>query len=375
MSFSKSLKGFRILDFTRLIPGPFGTHLLVEMGADVIKIEDMGKGDYLNGLPPEIVSGVSGLFAALNTGKKRLKLNFSSHDGRLIVKKLVKTAHAVVESFRPGAMDVWGIGYQALRKTNPKLVYASMTAFGSKGVDSQQAGHDINFLAASGFLDHFPGGVRSYQFGDFIGGGLWGALKILDALHASKRERKGRFLDLNVTDALVALRRHELFAETAPDLRMITGKLARYQVYHSHDGRAVALGAFEDKFWDAFCVAIKQPAWRGLTLDDTVNRQQITALTKLFSSQCATYWHQFSIEHDICLTVSATKDDLMASERLRAVSFKCGDEKTTVYESSALTKKSQLHLSRPGEDTRSVLKQAGYTAAQIKKFYQDEVVA
>lgn len=266
------LAGLRILDLTRLLPGPAATMHLADFGADVIKVEDTGEGDYLRGFPPQVNNGegtrVNAIFEAVNRGKRSIRIDLKSAAGRDVLLKLVDTADALVEGFRPGVMARLGLGWDVLHARNPKLVVCSLSGYGQNGPLAQAAGHDINYLATSGVLDQIRAqgkpAIPNLQLGDLLGGALSALSTLLVALLGAQRTGIGRYVDVAMTDGLLA---HHFFAHAQLDAgstpiaerSLLTGGAPCYRVYETADGAELSVGALEPKFWQAFCDAIGLP--------------------------------------------------------------------------------------------------------------------
>lgn len=265
----KPLEHLRVLDLTRLLPGGYCTLLLADLGADVLKIEEPGKGDYMRWIPP-MHGDVSAGHLALNRGKRSMTLNLKHPRGPELLARLARDADVLVESFRPGVMDRLGAGYEAVSAVNPRLVWCAITGYGQDGPYRDLAGHDINYIGYGGVLgitgerDGAPvdPGV---QIGDLGGGGLMGAVGILAALAERERTGRGRFVDVSMLDGVVSwLSIHAaayfITGEEPVRGRMrLSGEVACYRVYRCGDGRHVTLGALEPQFWQAFCKAIGAP--------------------------------------------------------------------------------------------------------------------
>lgn len=266
------LAGLRILDLTRLLPGPAATMHLADFGADVIKVEDTGEGDYLRGFPPQVANGegarVNAIFEAVNRGKRSIRIDLKSAAGREVLLKLVDTADALIEGFRPGVMARLGLGWAVLHARNPKLVVCSLSGYGQNGPLAQAAGHDINYLATSGVLDQIRAqgkpAIPNLQLGDLLGGALSALSTLLIALLGAQRTGLGRYVDVAMTDGLLAhhfFPHAELDAGSTPvaEHSLLTGGAPCYRVYETADGGELAVGALELKFWQAFCEAIGLP--------------------------------------------------------------------------------------------------------------------
>lgn len=245
------LAGLRVLDLSRLLPGPFASLYLAQLGAEVIKIEEPGIGDYARESRE--------LFSLANRGKKSVTLDLRQAADVAKFKELVKTADVVLESFRPGVMDRLGCGYEALKAINPKLVYAALTGYGQSGPYRDWAGHDINYLAIAGVLDQVgtaggPPALANVQIADLAGGGLTCVIGILAAVLGAKASGTGTFVDISMTDgsaalqvvALASLREHGRSFGRGGDI--LSGALPNYGVYKCRDGRYLAVGALEPKF-------------------------------------------------------------------------------------------------------------------------------
>jgi crotonobetainyl-CoA:carnitine CoA-transferase CaiB-like acyl-CoA transferase len=264
-----SLNGVRVLDLTRLLPGAFCSLLLADMGADVVKVEEPGSGDYMRWYPP-LLDGQSALFNALNRNKRSLTLNLKAEAGRDLFKQLAARAEVVLEGNRPGVMDRLGVGWDVLRELNPRLVMCSITGYGQTGPWAQRAGHDLNYMAVSGALSlNARRGEAPHplavQVADIGGGGQGAAVAILGALLEVARGGEGRFLDVSMTDGAfswLAVPLAQVLAEGEPiprGMHRLTGRFACYGVYPCADGRFMSVGALEPKFWRALCEALDRP--------------------------------------------------------------------------------------------------------------------
>lgn len=285
---SAPLSGVRVLDLSRLLPGPFCSLILSELGADVVKVEDTGAGDYLRTFPPQR-EGLGGAFYALNRGKRSIAVNLKRPEGRELLLRLLPRYQVVLESFRPGVLERLGLGFETLRAAQPEVILCSITGYGQDGPLAQRAGHDINYLALAGALA--AGGAAQgapalpgIQVADIAGGGLWATIRILAALHSGG----GVHLDVSMTEGVLAFLLPwlgELAFGGAPLRRgegILTGGAACYGVYPTGDGRHLSVGALEPKFFAALAQALGLP---GETLhnpmapaaEQAAVREQITA--------------------------------------------------------------------------------------------------
>ncbi len=267
-----ALAGLKVLDLSRLLPGPYLTLVLADLGADVVKIEEPGLGDYLRHVPPLITGELGAMFVALNRNKRSVVLDLKSPEGVQTFKKLLSRFDVVIESFRPGVLDKLGIGYEALRTVQPRVILLSLSGYGQLGQLARRAGHDLTYLARVGVLGlgGDPRGLPSMpgvQMAD-IGGSLLGAVALLSAVIERERTGVGRHLDVALADAGFAFLQPHLGSrllqgESGHPLRrgeeLLNGGSPTYGLYRTRDGRALALGALEPKFWSAFCQAIGRP--------------------------------------------------------------------------------------------------------------------
>jgi len=261
-----ALSGVRILDLTRLLPGPYCTMMLADLGAEVIKIEEPGRGDYARGYDPRL-NGESAYFLPVNRNKKSLTLNLKKDPGREIFFKLVEKADVVVEGFRPGVMHKLGIGYKDLRKVNAKIILCSISGYGQDGPYAKRAGHDVNFLSIAGILgitgtkDGRPV-IPGIQIADIGAGGLLPAFCIVAALWAREKQGVGQHIDVSMMDGVfswLCTHAEKYYADRQlprPSNEMLSGRYACYNVYATKDGKYLSLGALEPQFWSAFCKAI-----------------------------------------------------------------------------------------------------------------------
>jgi alpha-methylacyl-CoA racemase len=325
------LTGLRVLDLTRLLPGGFCTLLLADLGADVIKVEDTGAGDYLRWTGPSYEgpdpSASAAAFLALNRNKRSIQLDLKSHAGRAHLLALARDADVVLESFRPGVMDRLGVGYERLREENPALVYCAITGYGQDGPQRDRPGHDANYLGLVGVLGltgerDGPPVLAAGQIADLGGGALMAAVGILAALRERDRSGEGQLVDVAMADgalswlAMVAAR---YFAEGAAPRRgalELTGAQVCYRPYRCADGW-VTLAALEPKFWGAFC--------RGVGREDLIEQHLAPAgspaqaeLEAIFARRTRAQWQSFASEHPCCLEPVLELEEALASAQVRA---------------------------------------------------------
>lgn len=324
------LQGIRILDLTRLLPGPIATMLLADMGAEVIKIEDPNHPDYVRDFPPHI-NGVAANYLAWNRSKRSLSLEYLTEKGKKTFFKLVKTADVVIEQFRPGVMEAWGLGYEAVKKHNPTIVYLSITGYGQTGPYAQKAGHDLNYLGYSGILglnvdEHGKPVIPGVQFADLVGGSYMAVSACTTALLSRQLTGRGQYVDVSMLDGVLPLLAYPMTqyqtnptAVKQPFITGLGGGLANYNVYETEDNKWMVLGTLEPKFWNPFCDIIGQPDWKALILPQKAKQADLKGkLTALFKTKTQADWIKIGEQHDICLSPVLNISEVEQNEQVKA---------------------------------------------------------
>jgi alpha-methylacyl-CoA racemase len=310
-----ALAGVRVLDLSRLLPGPFASLALADLGASVDKVEEPG-GDYVRHMPPLVpaqsgaVGDQSAFFLALNRGKRSIALDLKKKSAVTTLLRLVPQYDVLLEQFRPGVLARLGLSNDALLEKNPRLVICSLTGYGQDGPLAKRAGHDVDYLARAGVLGQQgpaagPPQIPGFQLAD-VGGGLWSVVAILAALAKRDRTGRGTVLDVSMTEASMGFSILGVAAELAgkPLSRgdePLTGGLAGYGVYATKDGRAVALGALEPKFWLSFAAAVGLPPDVTGLVPGPHQRELKEKVAAIFASRTRDEWETFGREHDVCL--------------------------------------------------------------------------
>ncbi|TMF74360.1 MAG: CoA transferase [Chloroflexi bacterium] len=319
------LTGIRILDLTRLLPGAYCTLLLADMGADVIKVEEPGAGDYMRWTPP-LAGGQSALFNAINRNKRSMTLNLKADAGRDLLLRLVEGADVLVEGNRPGVMDRLGLGWEVVHARNPRLVMCSITGYGQDGPFASRAGHDLNYMATAGGLGlngerDGPPVPPAVQVADIGGGGLQPAVAILGALVGVQRGGEGRWIDASMTDGAVswlalALATHAGGETVARGHQRLSGRFACYRVYACKDGGYYSVAALEPKFWSALCSALERPDLVDLQYsDDSVVH---VALEEMFASRTRLEWQRRLSALDACCEPVLDIDEVPSHPQIAA---------------------------------------------------------
>jgi crotonobetainyl-CoA:carnitine CoA-transferase CaiB-like acyl-CoA transferase len=376
-----ALHGIRILDLSRLLPGPFLTMVLADLGADVVKIEDPRLGDYMRQFPPA-KGGLSGRYLAVNRGKRSMVIDLKLPAGRDALLRMVAKADVVVESFRPGVMDKLGLGYTALSAANPQIVLCSISGFGQTGPYVQRAGHDLGYIALAGVLAMGgPAGgppmMPGVQIADLAGGSLWGATAILAALVGRHRTGKGAHLDISMTEGALALTSAELGnldcgSHPTRGVETLNGGLACYGIYRTKDDRYLAVGALEPKFWIALNQAIGRPPNVAELIAPPEGQARARAeIAAIFATRTAAEWNAILANHDCCVEVVTELDELPEHplHRAREVFFTIdggpGVGPVRQVRTPLGTPKSPRPPPRQGEHTRDVLAEYGFSEAEI----------
>jgi len=397
MSGALPFDGLKVLDLSRLLPGGFCTLLLADFGADVIKVEDTGMGDYIRWTPPQFEgaepSAAGSLFLSLNRNKRSVRLDLKSEAGRDVFLRLVRDADVLVESFRPGVMDRLGVGYERLRAENPGLVYCAITGYGQTGPYTHRSGHDLNYLGLNGLLSltgdaDGPPVSAAGQIADLGGGALMGAFGILTALRERDRSGEGQFVDVSMFDgalswlAMVAAR--VFAAEDRPRRghEMLAGSLVCYRPYRCADGW-VTLGALEPKFFQAWCEGVGRPDLVGSQFQ-APGSDAHHEIEQVFLSRTRDEWQAFADEHDCCVEPVLEVEEALASELVRAREMVLEFEQPGAGTVRGLGM--PVKLSRTpgavrsggpslGADTADVLRESGFDEDEIAALMESGAVA
>lgn len=317
-----ALEGKLILDFSLLLPGPLATNMLAQMGARVIKIEHPKKMDETRKYPP-FVEEEALMFRMLNSDKESWLIDFEEPENYKKVCAAVAKADVLIEQFRPGVMQRWGLDYNTLKAINPNLIYISLTGFGQTGPLALKAGHDINYLALTGLLDMMRDKegcpvVPEVQIADISGG----SYMLVSACLAALVKGKGQYIDLAIIDGLPSLQHIPLaqyWGGIDPhQIQLLSGGLVNYNVYACKDGAYVALGALETKFWNRFCQFIGKPDWQRQHFGElSVHVFSKEAVEAVFLTKTQQAWIDDTQQQDFCLTPVLTLAQIEHNKQLR----------------------------------------------------------
>lgn len=382
------LSSLRVLDLSRLLPGPFCSLVLSELGADVVKVEDTGLGDYLRHFPP-VRDGLGGAFYAVNRGKRSIAVDLKRPEGRDLLLRLLPSFPVVLESFRPGVMQRLGLDFETLRETRPDVVLCSISGYGQDGPMARRAGHDINYLALSGVLaaGGTAGGpplLPGVQIADIAGGGLWAAIRILAAVHGGG----GVHLDVSMTEGTLSFLLPWLgeLAFGADPLRrgegMLNGGAACYDIYPAADGRHLAVGALEPKFFSALTGALGLPADGSLNNPAAPAGEQAKTRARLgqaLTREARDTWSERLAATDACVEPVLEMEELDGhpQHRARGMFYDIDDPVRGPVRQLRLpggTDPSRTPAPRQGEHTDQVLAEAGLSGDAIAELRRAGVV-
>lgn len=386
-----NLEGVRVLDLTRLLPGPYATQLLADCGADVVKVEDTGAGDYARALPPLTDDGHGEVFDAVNRGKRSVAIDLKTDAGRDAFHALAADADAIIEGFRPGVVDRLGVDYASVRETNPGIVYCSLSGYGGTGPLSDSAGHDINYAGLAGLLDmtresteerpRLPG----YPIAD-MAGGLFTAFAVCGALLSRELgDGTGEYVDVGMADVVLSF--GQAVAPEAlrgddprPGETPLTGGYPWYDVYETADGY-VTLGALEPQFWRAFCETVDREEWIDLHMtEDPAERAALReSLAELFATRSRDEWLETFDGVDATLGGVYTPEEAVEHPQVEARGTVTRDDRGEPRvgfpaSGSRLADDPGGPLPEQGEHTGPLLREAGYDDATLADLRKDGVI-
>ena len=323
------LANLKILDFSTLLPGPYATMMLADMGAEVLRVEAPDRVDLAKVMPP-FDGKFSTTFSYLGRGKRTLQLNLKQPESVERVKQLVQDYDIVVEQFRPGVMDRLGIGYEVLKAINPKLIYCAITGYGQTGPYKDRAGHDINYLAISGVASHCgradsgppPMGI---QIADVAGGSHHAVMGILAAVIKRQETGEGAFIDISMTDAAFALNAMAGAAALAggqpqkPESGMLNGGTF-YDYYQTRDGRWLSVGSLEPQFSSRLCDTLGLGELKSYALSQKPEHQQElkAAIKQKIAARSLAEWQEVFAEVDACVEPVLTIEEAAEHPQLKA---------------------------------------------------------
>jgi crotonobetainyl-CoA:carnitine CoA-transferase CaiB-like acyl-CoA transferase len=367
------LAGVRVLDLTRLLPGPMAALHLADLGADVVKVEDLGAGDY----------AAPALRALVNRNKRAIRIDLKKPDGTATLLRLCRDADVLIEGFRPGVMERLGAGYEAVAGVNPRIVYCSVSGFGQTGPLSQAPGHDLNYTGLAGVADQMGTAngpaLSNLPVADMLGGTMTAVMGILAALFDAARTGRGRHVDIAIADGvlahavlpLVALNRHGAVTPAGQDT--LTGGLACYGLYRTEDNRFVAVGALERKFWEAMCRRLERPDLAPLhrSGDAATEEHARQELAAVFASRRLAHWSNLFADAQACVTPVLRLDETLAHPHFRERAMVLPATADAPLQLGCPVKMTRFEpgrrrpAPRPGQHTDELLREAGFDEPQM----------
>lgn len=388
------LDGIKILDLTNGRTGPFSTQILADFGAEVIKIERVMSGEPGRNEEP-IIDGQSTYFYAVNRNKKSLTLNLKDERGRDVFKRLAAVSDVVVDQFRPGVMERLGVGYEALKETNPGLIYCSLTGFGADGPMNSAAGHDINLQAVSGLLGltgtraGHPA-ISQVPLAGFAGGAMYTVVAILLALLHREKTGLGQFCDIAMLDSAISYLSSGLAAWSGygelPRMGndVLTGGNPTYNVYETSDHLYVTLGALEPKFWEGFCRKAERLEWIDKVNDPNNHSQLVEEVGSLFKTRTRDEWVDLFKNEDICFSPVLSLEEMTGHPQVKARQMirdypvngplGCIHLAGSPIKLSATPPRQDLNFYNAGENNQEILLSAGFTPEEIKFLQQQNII-
>jgi alpha-methylacyl-CoA racemase len=385
---SKPLDGMKILDFTYLLPGPFGTMMLADLGADVIKVENSESPDIVRLLPPH-VDDVSAIYAHLNRGKKSLSINLKNEAAKEIIYRLAKEYDVVIEQFRPGTMGRLGLGYEDLVKINPSIIYCSLTGYGQTGFYAARAGHDINYMALSG-VESISGRretgpvLSGIQVADLASGSKNAAIGVMAAYINRSRTGRGDYMDVSITDGVFAMSVFATAGYLAGGKEPVRGDLlsggALYDYYITSDGGYLSVGPIEQKFFAAFCECI---GCGDMAATGILNWNNKERAARIIAEKPLSHWREVFRDCDACVepvySINEAVSNPPLSERDMVVPVKMLSGKDVRQIGNPIKFKSgHYHASSAGVPlgyhNNEILTGIGFTGEELRSFREQGVI-
>jgi crotonobetainyl-CoA:carnitine CoA-transferase CaiB-like acyl-CoA transferase len=375
-----SLEGVRVLDLSRLLPGPFCSMILADHGADVISVED--KKFQSDGL----------FFNNVNRNKRHMSLDLKTKEGLEIFFKLAKSSDVILEGFRPGVVDRLGVDYESIKKVNPEVIYCSITGYGQDGPMRDSVGHDVNYLSSAGVLDLIGDSgkrpsIPGAQFADIAGGSMNAVIGILLALYSRKITGNGQYIDISMTDGMIPFTTLPLFFKDLgmnqkKSESMFSHRYACYNTYETKDGRYLSIGAVEYRFWKKLCDYLEIPEYAELQYDEERKEEVIEKLREIFLLKTIDEWDLELKDQEFCYAKVVDLDEMMNSDiaikREMSVDLKLKDGSVTKTIGIPIKlSETPGSIKTPpdsfGESTKDILKELGYSEEKVEEFSKNGV--
>jgi crotonobetainyl-CoA:carnitine CoA-transferase CaiB-like acyl-CoA transferase len=377
-----ALSGITVVDLSRLLPGPYCSMILADHGARVIAIESR---QFMDDSP---------FFTTISRNKEHMSLNLKSAQGQQIFWQLIRSADVMLEGFRPGVVDRLGVDYESVRKANPKIIYCAITGYGQNGPLRERVGHDVNYLSYAGVLNLIgepdrPPSIPGIPIADIAAGGMNAAIGILLALFAREKTGRGQYIDISMTDGMVGFLPVALFLQqlSGQDPQradaLLSHRYACYNTYETADGRFLSIGALENRFWKTLCEHFGVPQYAALQYDDSHREEIINFMRSTFKKQTLDEWDAELADLEICWGRVQTFAEMLADplfrerEMILELQDKTGGKKAAIGVPVKLSETPGAIRSAAvdfGESTGAILKELGYTEAEIEIFAKKDVI-
>jgi len=377
-----ALSGITVIDLSRLLPGPYCSMILADHGARVISVESkqfMADGLFIN---------------TVNRNKEHMSLNLKSEEGKQIFLRLIEKADVMLEGFRPGVVDRLGVDYESMRKVNPKIIYCPITGYGQDGPMRDRVGHDVNYLSYAGVLNLIgepdrPPSIPGMPIADIAAGGMNAAIGILLALFAREKTGRGQYIDISMTDGMVAFLPVALFFQqlTGQDPRranaMLSHRYACYNTYETADGRYLSVGAVENRFWKTLCEHFGVPQYTSLQYDDSGRNEILHFMRGTFKKKTLAEWDAELADLEICYGRVQTFSEMLADplfgerEMILELEGRAGEKKAAIgvpvklSETPGSVRNAAVDF---GESTGAILEELGYTEEEITLLARKDVI-
>ncbi|PKN68326.1 MAG: carnitine dehydratase [Deltaproteobacteria bacterium HGW-Deltaproteobacteria-12] len=384
----RALQGLKVLDFTSLLPGPYATMIMADLGADVLRVIAGSRPDTTNFLPPYIPgTEMSAAAAYLGRGKRYLTLNLKDSRSGEIIRRLLQEYDIIIEQFRPGVMEKLGLDYLSLAKINERIIYCSLTGYGQNGPLRNRAGHDINYLARAGIMSYSgckDTGPQLFgvQIADVSCGAQNAVISILAAVNYRRNTGRGQYLDVAMSDGALAL--HALFGagflvdgrEPAREETVLNGGCL-YDFYETADGRHLSFGPLEAAFFNLFCDAVGRPDWKAAGVAPDDGGRTKGELRSLFRTKTCDEWMDLFAGLDVCIEPVLTLSEVAADQQTQArrmiveVPLPAGNTvRQFAHPVSYSETPAQYRFAGVAAGTHNgeVLRELGYTAEEIAEF-------
>jgi crotonobetainyl-CoA:carnitine CoA-transferase CaiB-like acyl-CoA transferase len=395
-----ALEGIRVLDLSRLAPGPYCSMLLADLGADVLLVEEPAAtggrpaGQAGRRLLERDVSERAMVFNALSRNKRSIALNLKDEAGRQILHKLAERADVLLEGFRPGVVKRLAADYDTLSRINPRIVYCSLSGYGQSGPYAGLVGHDINYISIGGALGMIgwpgtPPAIPMNLIADFAGGGLYAAFAILAAIIARERTGRGQYVDMAMTDGVISLLAatvSQYFASGVaprPGESFLNGGVPFYSVYETEDGQWLSIGCLEPGFWEALCRALGREDFIPYQMNADKHPEMFDYLRREFKTRTRDEWFEYLRQFDICVGPVYSLVEVFSDPQVRAREMVVELEHPTVGKVRQVGVAAKLSETpgsvrslapRRGQHTEDILLDLGYSRQQIRELGGEGVV-